>query len=107
MKLKEIAKDLKVGDVFWVKAKISSIVDGEPEEKGGNGRYFNFEEHFPNSLLEAEVYGNNEVFIGEIGSNKVVNKEVEKQHSKEREHVLEGKVEAYEKLLVGREFTAK
>ena len=104
MKLKEIAKDLKVGDAFWVRAEIESI---DPETVAGNGRYFNFKGAFPNALLEADVYGDNDVVLGEIGSNQVVIKEVEKPHNREREYELMGKVEAYEKLLIGREFTAK
>lgn len=104
-KLKDIAKDLKVGDVYWVRQEIVSI---DPTD-GVNGRYFYTKKSFGNSLLEAEVYGDNDVVLGDIDESgamtKIVKeKEIDIQDMLDNEK-SKGKVEAYEKILFNKKIT--
>lgn len=66
-KLKDVVKDLKVGDVVWIRTEILGIGD---QNVGVGGRHFDLSALVMSSLLGAPVYGDPEVFLGELPGGK-------------------------------------
>lgn len=85
--------------MFWLRVEIESIQPRNEKELNGE-RYFSFTEPLANSCLEAEVYGDNVVFEGDIGEDNTVEVPV-----KEKDEKTLGMVEAYEKILLGKKIT--
>lgn len=91
MRLKDIVKDLKVGDVFWMRIKVEDLGD---QSVSVEDRHFGFGEACGmSSMLGAPVYGEPEVVLGELPFKEVVNERAN------------GMVEAYEKILLSKKIT--
>ena len=68
MQLKDIVKDLKVGDVFWIRTEILGIGDQDVDL---GKRHFELSSTILSSLLGAEVYGEPDVVLGEVITTKI------------------------------------
>lgn len=96
-KLKDIAKNLKVGDVFWMEIKVYELGN---QNVSLEERHFGIEGCHPvSSMLGSDTYGDTKVFLGDINEDGTTTKIVKEGDVKVEDRESLGMVEAYEKIL--------